>query len=111
MTLGSDWLKKINPQSQEPEIKSILQKNEVKAEQYFEWVHAKEAQEAVSFCVDHEKPYIVLNAPLCILDSDALSSFKAWARDQHLEARILGINTERFHAKQDDCIALALMPN
>jgi hypothetical protein len=113
MSLGSDWSNKIGaqPAANELDIRGILQKNEIKAQQYLEKIRAKEVADAVAFCVSEAKPYIVLNAPLSIVDSTAFAGFQAWARDQQIEARIIGINTERFHTKQDDCVALALMPN
>lgn len=113
MTLGQDWSKRTGTPSDadQLDIRSILGKNDEKARRYFDNIRDGEVANAVAFCIDEAKPYIVLNAPLCILDSSALSDFQAWARDQHIEARIFGINTERFHARQEDCVALALMPN
>lgn len=112
-TLGVEWIDKIdlhNRADDELDIRAILQRNEEKAAAYFDKIRAGEVADAVAFCVAESKPYIILPAPISILDSDALSDFKAWARDQQIEARIFGIITERFE-KQNDCVALALIPN
>lgn len=112
-TLGVEWTDNIelhNRTDDELDIRAILQKNEEKAAAYFTKIREGEVADAVAFCATEGKPYIVLPAPMSILDSDALSEFKTWARDQHIEARIFGIITERFQ-KQDDCVALALIPN
>lgn len=113
MTLGSEWINKIEPRSQteELDIRDVLQKNEEKAAAYFDKIREGEVADAIAFCMAENKPYIVIPAPVSILDSEALSTFKEWARDQHIEARIFGIITDRFFEKKDDCVALALMPN
>lgn len=112
MTMGTEWIEKVDLQNRadELDIRAILKNNEAKAAAYFDKIRAGEVADAVSFCETENKPYIVLPAPLSVLDSDALSDFKAWAWDQNIEARIFGIITERFDNK-DDCVALALIPN
>ncbi len=113
MTLGAEWIDKIEPriQAEELDIRAVLQKNEEKAVAYFDKIRESEVVDAIAFCMAENKPYIVIPAPVSILDSEAFSNFKAWARDQQIEARIFGIITDRFFEKQDDCVALALMPN
>jgi len=88
-----------------------LSENERKAEDFFVELKRYQIAETVEFCIDNKKDYVIINAPLSVLDTASFRDFQSWAREQGLEARIAGIDTEKFLEKKDDCVALSLTPS
>lgn len=111
----NEWLKSVRSGDEADEftnkdIADVINRNEESARRYFLECRETFLPRSIDQAIEKGKSYVMLSAPISVIDSSAYDEFKGWARESSLDIRIFGIEKERLSAGKDDFVILSVTP-